>query len=280
MLAHEITQTVRTFIGPATEPLAAEDLYETLGVDPETGAEQNALIESLITTAREVVENDCRRALITQTCDLYLDEFPSCGEIELRLPPVQAVLFIDYVDGNGELQTLDADRYIVDVISEPARIVPAYGTFWPFNRCQPNAVQVRFLTGYATPFTADKNADTLTLLGRTYEDGDTLPRLTVIGGALPEPLGSATSYYVVNASGSTVQLSTEEDGDAINLLDAGSGRMFIGEVPSKALHAIRMQVAHWWRNRETVGSVQVGQRPVPQGYEDLITRLRWEGGVG
>lgn len=112
---------------------------------PTTNTTGDPMLSALIVTARQQAEQELRRALITQTLDLYLDAFP-CGMI--LLPPLQSVSAITYTDTNGNLLTLAADQYMVDSTSQPARIAPAWATVWPATREQTNAVKVRFVAGY------------------------------------------------------------------------------------------------------------------------------------
>jgi len=112
---------------------------------PTTNTTGDPMLSALIVTARQQAEQELRRALITQTLDLYLDAFP-CGMI--LLPPLQSVSAITYTDTNGNLLTLAADQYMVDSTSKPARIAPAWETVWPATREQTNAVKVRFVAGY------------------------------------------------------------------------------------------------------------------------------------
>ncbi len=112
---------------------------------PTTNTTGDPMLSALIVTARQQAEQELRRALITQTLDLYLDAFP-CGMI--LLPPLQSVSAITYTDTNGNLLTLAADQYMVDSTSQPARIAPAWETVWPATREQTNAVKVRFVAGY------------------------------------------------------------------------------------------------------------------------------------
>lgn len=114
----------------------------------------------LISLARQQAETLMHRYLVTQTLDAYFDAFPgepyhSLGALhpdkmsdEIRLPPLQSVAEITYIDTNGATQVLASDQYLVDAISQPARIVPAYGCSWPATRAQANAVKVRFVAGY------------------------------------------------------------------------------------------------------------------------------------
>lgn len=114
---------------------------------PSTNTTADPLLSRLVTGARTAAERITRRALVTQTWDLFLDAFPA-WEIGIPKPPLQSVTSITYVDTDGVTQTLAADQYQVDIKSEPARIVPAFGVVWPVTRWQPNAVTVRFVCGY------------------------------------------------------------------------------------------------------------------------------------
>lgn len=102
---------------------------------------------SLVKAARSAAERITRRALITQTWDLYLDAFP-CWELCIPKPTLQSIVEITYVDTDGMTQTLAADQCLVDTATEPARITPAFGLVWPVTRWQTNAVKVRFIAGY------------------------------------------------------------------------------------------------------------------------------------
>src|SRR5690606_86660 len=46
-------------------------------------------------------------------------------------------------------QTLDPADYLLDAVSEPARLVPAHGKSWPATRVQVNAVQIKYVAGWA-----------------------------------------------------------------------------------------------------------------------------------
>ena len=114
---------------------------------PSANTTGDPLLNMLIAAARQHAETVLKRYLITQTIDLYLDCFE---EFEIKLPPIQSVSAITYVDTNGDTQTLAADQYLVDAVSTPARITPAYGVTWPSVRYQNNAVKIRFIAGYGT----------------------------------------------------------------------------------------------------------------------------------
>lgn len=124
----------------------------SLGVGaPTTNTTGDPLLNMLITAARQHAEQELRRYLVTQTVDAYFHEFPDEDDDEylrFNLPPLQSVTSIMYLDIDGVEQTLAASQYLVDAISRPARIEPAYGVVWPASREQMNAVKVRFVAGY------------------------------------------------------------------------------------------------------------------------------------
>jgi uncharacterized phiE125 gp8 family phage protein len=120
----------------------------SLGAEaPSTNTTLDPLLGRFIRTARQMAETATRRALITQTLDLYLDSFPF-WEVTLPRPTLQSVTSITYVDDNGVTQTLDTSLYLVDTTTEPARITPAFGEVWPTTRWQTNAVRIRYAAGY------------------------------------------------------------------------------------------------------------------------------------
>ena len=165
---------------PAAEPFLVGDasLRQHLRLDA-GDTSQDALLAIFIGQARELAEQTCRRALITQSWLLTLDKFPAPGvdtssanwyapswgnsagplttqrpdgksqyEIYLPLPPLQTVDSIKYYDQDGVLQTLAPSAYLVDNTSEPGRITPAAGTTWPSTQNRAGAVEVRFTAGY------------------------------------------------------------------------------------------------------------------------------------
>jgi uncharacterized phiE125 gp8 family phage protein len=102
----------------------------------------------LLPAARIKAETILRRALIAQTWEKYLDQFPY-WTWPIPLPPLQSVTYIRYVDDNGVQQTLSPSLYVVDGISSPARITPSFGNTWPISLAINNSVWIRFSCGYA-----------------------------------------------------------------------------------------------------------------------------------
>ena len=168
---------IQTVTGPAVEPVTLAEAMAHLRVDIN---DDDMLISALITAARQHAETITRRALVTQSWKGVFDQFPMPGmnissanwygpqwgntpgplsvtrpdgktgfEIYLPLPPLQSVESIKYYDATTQLlTTLDPSQYIVDTVSEPARITPAYGASWPATLSRINAVEIAFTCGY------------------------------------------------------------------------------------------------------------------------------------
>ena len=111
-----------TITPPDAEPVSVDDVKISARVDAETFDDQLALL--LIPAIRAEAEHRLGRRLITQTVELVLDDFPA-GEIDLRLPSVQTVTSIKYLDTAGAEQTFANTDYSLDLslihISEPTR---------------------------------------------------------------------------------------------------------------------------------------------------------------
>ena len=150
---------------PIEEPVTPDEAMAQLRIDQEGDANYDdnlTYIASLITTARKHCESFQGRLYCTQTWDLYLDEFPD--EIELPGAPLQSVTWVKYKDQDGVIQTLDSDEYVVDTVSEPGRIVLAYGEVWPMTLDEIQAVQVRYIAGYGAPADVPETAKQAILL--------------------------------------------------------------------------------------------------------------------
>lgn len=141
--------TVRTITEPSVEPVTVAEAKEWLRIESgDTTAAQDALLALLVKAMRAYAENLTGRAFVQRTLELTLPEFP-CGEIELPFPPLVSVTHVKYTDIGGELQTVDAVDYEVDAYGEPGRVQPAWLSSWPATRGVFNAVQVRYVAGYA-----------------------------------------------------------------------------------------------------------------------------------
>jgi uncharacterized phiE125 gp8 family phage protein len=129
---------------PAEEPVSLIEAKLHLRVDFD---EDDTLIASLISAARQAAETLTGRQFVNARWKLVLDGFPPCA-IALAKCPVQSVVAINYLDMNSSVQTMPASTYTVDTACEPARITPVFGQVWPPSLPQIGAVSVTFDAGY------------------------------------------------------------------------------------------------------------------------------------
>lgn len=145
---------------PAEEPVSLAEARLHLRVD---FTDDDALITSLISAARQAAETLTGRQFVTARWKLVLDRFPgACGSSDtagqtfslpghaILLPkcPVQSVVAIESLDMANTLQTMPPGEYTIDTACEPARVTPVFGSLWPISLPQIGAVSVIFDAGY------------------------------------------------------------------------------------------------------------------------------------
>lgn len=151
----------------ASEPVTAAEAKAHCKVDT---SDDDTLITALITAAREFAEHHTGRAFAAQTLEMALDAFPDCNAdwIDLDMPPVASVTSVKYTDTAGVEQTMSTSDYALSVYGESRRIALAYNVSWPLTQDIPDAVRIRFVTGYTTLPKAAKQG-LLLVIGHYYE---------------------------------------------------------------------------------------------------------------
>lgn len=152
-------RTPKVISATTVEPVTLGEACEHLRLVPVGSPGEypdEALVEALITVAREAAEKFTGRSIVQRVLELALDQFPvtmwwTARAIELPMAPFQSLTSIDYDDGGG-VETPLAD-YQLDWYSEPARLVPLAGvTTWPSTQTGAlNAVRIRYVVGYYEP---------------------------------------------------------------------------------------------------------------------------------
>jgi len=180
---------LRLKTAPATEPVSLTEAKLFLRVDH---TEEDALISDLISAAREMVENRILRALITQTWTLTLDFFPAARSpdwwdgvrqasinsideggrtIVLPRPPLVSVTHLKTYGEDNVATTYSSDNYIVDLTSQPGRLVLENGQVWPADLRAARAIEVEFVAGYGAASDVPKALKTaiMMILAKMYE---------------------------------------------------------------------------------------------------------------
>lgn len=162
---------LRVTTQPAFEPVSLADAKVHLHYDAD---DQDDRISLLISAARGACEIETNRAICRQGLTLTMEEFPgSCEEIELPRSPLQSVQGITYYDCNGDLQTMAASEYRVDISCEPGLIMPARLACWPcVDEETPNAVSIVYVAGWLTEQSvpAEIRQSVLLLVGHWFDN--------------------------------------------------------------------------------------------------------------
>jgi len=149
--------TFKTTSGPSTEPITLDELKLRLWV---TSCDFDGELLDMLKAARQQVEADTYRRLITQTVVMYQEDFTSLlGPIEIRLAPIQSITHVRYYDRDDALQTFAAADYYANLDSTPPEIRLKEAKQWPNTSLyKPNKVEITMVAGYgaasAVPQTA------------------------------------------------------------------------------------------------------------------------------
>lgn len=189
---------------PTLEPVTLDEAKTHLRVDID---DDNGLIDTLITAAREQVESYTRRALMPQTWDLKLDDFPCDGDaVWLPMPPVTSVTSITYTDMNGVAGNVwSATKYTTDLPTGPkaqrARIAPAFAQIYPVTYPDLNVIAIRFVCGYAkeAAVPARIRQAMLLLIGTWYQNREQVLISQFAGQFLELPVGVTSLLYSYRA---------------------------------------------------------------------------------
>lgn len=133
---------------PASEPVSLAELKLHARVDI---SDDDALLDGLISAAREWIESHTARRLIMRTERLLLDDFPDCDRIIIPTAPLQAIGAVTYLDDAGGETTLASTAYVADVDGPVGVIALKAGQTWPAltsSKRPVNAVRVAFTSGY------------------------------------------------------------------------------------------------------------------------------------
>ena len=107
-------------------------------------------LESLIQSATAQAENITNRKLLTQTWKAFADEWPTARFL-LPFGNLQSVTSVKYKGSDGVEYTFSSSDYIVDIDSDPGRVVLGYEKLWPTVTLYPsNPIYIQFVCGYGT----------------------------------------------------------------------------------------------------------------------------------
>ena len=189
---------------PAAEPVTLAQAKTFMNF-PVSITTQDTFITGLITAAREQGELITGRGLAQRTWTQVLDSFPYFTDtvqsqlayppsyyslprysttlwnysqmIKLSYPPVISVQGMRYIDSNGYSQTLQQDTdFVLDRITEPPRIFPQVGQYWPASLYVANSLEINFTAGY------DPNPSAVDTHTVTGSPPNQQPNSTIVAG--------------------------------------------------------------------------------------------------
>lgn len=168
----------------ATEPVSRQEAKLHCRVIADvadvTANPEDTAFDAWIIAAREFAEHYTGRAFAPQTLEMGLSCFPASSDeaIDLDMPPVAAITSVKYTDNAGVEQTIPGSSYALSTYGDSRRLAPTYNTYWPTTQDVPDAVRIRYVTGYATLPKAAKAA-LLLLIGHLYENRQAVSTLSM-----------------------------------------------------------------------------------------------------
>ncbi len=218
---------------PTTEPVSVEEAKSFLYL-PSNSSGQDDFILGSIQAAREMAEILTNRALAKRQFVMVLDSHPYYTDtigsqlayppsyyslprfsttlwnysqmIKLPFSPVISVDAMASVAPDGSITTMNQDvDFVLDRISEPARIFPLPGRFWPPDLYVANALQITFTAGYtADPAATDSHTSTGTNQQTTSKIVSGVPQLIRMG------ILNLVAYWFQNRGASDVPPAIEK----------------------------------------------------------------------
>lgn len=142
---------------PAGNPVSLTEAKAHLRI---SNTASDTLLGNLLTLATQHYDGRngvLRRALVTQSWRMTLDNWPACRAFELPLPPLQSVESIQYYDADNALQTFASSNYVVITDDLFGRVELTPAASWPVAYDRDDAVQINFTAGYGA-YNADPAA--------------------------------------------------------------------------------------------------------------------------
>lgn len=127
---------------PLAEALTLADVKAHLRLD---GAEEDALLQSLIRVAREHLERTTGLCLMTQGWRLALDSVPEDGVILIAKGPVQSIESMVLYDADGEAAPQPLTGSVLDGAARPARLLLNVRTL---GMRALNGIEIEFVAGF------------------------------------------------------------------------------------------------------------------------------------
>ena len=274
---------------PAAEPVSVAELATHLRIAPgDLDTDTQGLLAAYLMAAREWCETFTQRCFITQQWRMYLDAFP--GYLDQRLggmvvtspvaigatsymagirwaivppfSPVQSIDGLNFLDSNANPVAMVAGTdYIVDTVSNPARVTPQFGKFWPISRIQMNAVWLDWTTGFCDAAIVSIDSTNLSsIVGCKFAAAQNNQPIYIKQAG---PMGAVlAAVLTVDGSGNGA-LSVPAQRAVVN------ATAFVRwQLPESICIAIKMLAGHYFEQREAYTDVKLIETPA--GVKSLL----------
>lgn len=199
---------------PASEPVTLGQARKYLRL-PSVFTSEDDILLGFLTAARELGEIETGRALAQRKFTMVLDAHPYYTDtvqsqlayppsfytlprysttlwnysqmIKLAPSPVVSVDLMRSIKPDGSVRVMQQDTdFILDRISEPARVFPLPGQYWPPDLYVANALEIQFTAGYdADPQKVDAHSPAVSPSSPGQQPDSTIvtgvPQLIVLG---------------------------------------------------------------------------------------------------
>ena len=222
---------------------------------------EDDLLDGDIEASRERVEDETRRALLTQTWDMHLDEFPAENFIDLPFGNLQSVTHVKYTESDGTVTNL-------------TKTITAFAD---------STVDSGTKTKVTSAAHGYSDGDMVHISGTTsYDGGFEISNVTtntfdiVVVFVADDATGTASTYYIVETNGDQfgrIVLPYSEPWPSFTAYPSNPivirficGWITRALVPSKIKQAILMYCDDLYQNREsqTLGIIN-------QAYSENVT---------
>ena len=164
---------LRVIIPPTVEPVSVAQanfhLRLTVDADDVSPQPEDALVGTLITSARQAAENYLNRPIAEATFELRGGDF----ETEIPAAPVSSLVSVIYTSTAGAPVSASPALYRLAGPVDAPVLRLAYGASWPGDvRDEDDAVAIQFVAGYgaAYPLPAPIFQAILLMVGHLYEN--------------------------------------------------------------------------------------------------------------
>ena len=266
---------------PTVEPVSLTQAKQHLRVDFDN---DDTYISALITAARQYVEKFTNRAIFNRSMLLTCDYFPWPGWgttgatnrdyflvnyyrgllFRLPFPSTVSVQSVSYLANDGvTVITIDPANYIVDTISEPARVSPAPGYTWPYQQnFIPGQVKINFTAGtYEHPTSATITVPSTAPYNVTLPNAAKLVTLSTVED------NDENTIACTNTAG-TLTFDASQAGKQLSVAYT------VNACPQTIIAAMLLIIGHLYDHRSENSEITL--KTLPLGIEYLLAGVSFE----